>query len=69
MSIERVQGGFTGFDIECDICEQSEYLDFDWDNFLGAISEAKTYGWKVFKNEHDEWMHTCRDCQLKGVPK
>lgn len=53
MTIERTLGGFTGFDIECDICGQSTYLDFGWDDFLNAIAEAKAYGWRIFKNEHN----------------
>lgn len=63
MSIERTMGGFRGFDIECDKCGQSQYLDFDWGNFRGAIAEAKTSGWKIFKDEHEDWIHICRDCQ------
>lgn len=66
MSLERV-GGFTGFDITCDICGESEYLDFGWDNFQGAIAEAKARGWKAYKDEDDEWCHKCQTCQIKEV--
>jgi len=64
MSIERTMGGFMGFDIECDICGQSTYLDYYWDNFQGAIAEAKSCGWKI-KYVNGEWEHICFDCQLK----
>ena len=66
MSIERTMGGFTGFDIDCDKCGQSQYLDYNWDNFQGAIAEAKESGWRIFKDEHEEWIHICRDCQEKS---
>ena len=64
MSIEQTIGGFMGFDIECDICDKSEYLDYGWDNFQGAIAEAKSFGWKI-KHINGEWECTCSDCQKK----
>jgi len=50
-----------GFDIECDICGQSEYLDYSWDNLQGAIAEAKSSGWKIGKKS-GEWTHICSNC-------
>lgn len=64
MTIEQTMGGFMGFDIECDKCGQSEYLDYYWDNFQGAIAEAKSSGWKI-NYVNGEWEHTCLDCQEK----
>lgn len=64
MSIEKTIGGFTGFDIECDSCGQSAYLDCGWDNLQGAIAEAKSSGWKI-KNVNGEWECICLDCQEK----
>lgn len=64
--IERTPGGFTGFDIECDSCGQSTYLDYGWDNFRAAIAEAKSFGWRIeFESISGEWEHTCPDCQDK----
>lgn len=65
MSIEQTMGGFTGFDIECDICGQPEYLDYGWDNLQGAIAEAKSSGWKIRHAGQlsGEWECTCSDCQ------
>lgn len=68
MSIDRVMGGFTGFDIECDICGVTEYLDFDWENFREAVAEAKVRAWKAYKDEDDQWCHKCPDCQKKEKP-
>jgi hypothetical protein len=65
MTIERVMGGFTGFDITCEICDQTEYLDFDWESFREAVAEAKTRGWKAYKDEDGQWCHICWGCQKK----
>lgn len=65
MSIERVMGGFTGFDIECDTCGQVQYLDFDWQHLREAVAEAKRSGWKIYKDEDGEWCHQCQDCQIR----
>lgn len=67
MSIERTMGGFMGFDIECDTCGETEYLDFDWEDFQGAIAEAKQRGWKSYKNKDGEWCHKCLTCQDKAA--
>ena len=64
MSIEKTIGGFTGFDIECDICGQSEYLDYSWDNFQGATVEAASSGWRL-RYIHNIWECVCSDCQEK----
>jgi len=69
MTIERVLGGFTGFDIECDICEITQYLDFDWEEFNAAIAEAKASGWRSYKDEDGEWRHECPECQRKKEGK
>ena len=65
MSIEKVMGGFTGYDITCEICGQTEYLDFDWENFKAAVAEAKERGWKTWKDEDGQWCHICSICQTK----
>lgn len=62
--IEQVRGGFTGFDIECDSCGLSIYLDYYWDNLQGAIAEAKSDGWKI-ERVNDEWRHMCPECRQK----
>ena len=66
MTIEQTQGGFMGFDIECNICGTNEYLDFDWENFRAAVADAKERGWKIYKNEDGEWCHKCPECVKQG---
>lgn len=64
MGIEKTMGGFTGFDIECDHCEETEYLDYDWTNLQGAVSEARSFGWTI-QYIHDEWECVCPECLRK----
>ncbi|MHB8053636.1 MAG: hypothetical protein ACYDH3_00060 [Candidatus Aminicenantales bacterium] len=49
MSIERAPGGFTGFDLICDECGESVYLDYDWNQFKAAVADAKEQGWGIRK--------------------
>jgi hypothetical protein len=65
MTIDKVVGGFTGFDIECDTCGKTQYLDFDWESFREAVAEAKENGWRSYKDEDGEWRHKCPECQRK----
>ncbi len=51
------------WEITCDRCS-TEYLEIDADSFVEAVKELKREGWSVFKNEDDEWTHTCTECGL-----
>jgi hypothetical protein len=68
MSIEKTPGGFTGFDMTCDICGKTIYLDFERDDFIGAIREAKQSGWRITKIA-DDWEHYCPACVDKGLDR
>ena len=65
MTIERT-GIWSGFEITCDICEASEIIDRDHDDFLGAVKEAKELGWKCV-HTGDAWEHYCQACVDKGI--
>jgi len=66
MTIEKVEGGFTGYDITCDNCGESEYLDIEWENpFSAVVAEAKELGWKSVR-VNGEWEHRCPRCQEKS---
>lgn len=55
---------FKNFIITCDVCGDDEGLD-EYD-FFDAVNEAKSNGWKIFK-EQGEWMHKCPSCaELKS---
>ena len=64
MTIERT-GIWSGFKITCNICEASEIIDRDHDDFLGAVRESRTRGWSCVKTG-DEWDHYCPACQEKA---
>ena len=49
--------------ITCDRCS-TEFIEIEVDSFIGAVEELKELGWNVFKNEDDEWTHTCLECGL-----
>ena len=51
------------WDITCDRCS-TEFLEIEADSFMEAVKELKREGWNVFKNEDNEWTHTCLDCGL-----
>lgn len=51
------------WDITCDRCS-TECLEIDADSFVEAVKELKSKGWSVFKNDSDEWTHTCPECGL-----
>ncbi len=63
VSITRVDGGFTGFDLICDECGETVYLDYDWDQFKAAVADAKEMGWKIRKNRDGQWENICPECQ------
>ena len=67
MTIERVMGGFTGFDLECDECEETRYLNWDWEDFNSAVAEAKALGWKAHKDHYGNWNHLCPNCAEKEI--
>lgn len=48
--------------VNCDFCEYQGFFEFGEDEFAGMIEEMKESGWKVFKDENDEWTHKCPDC-------
>ena len=51
------------WEITCDRCS-TEFLEIEVDSFIEAVKELKREGWSVFKNEDDEWTHTCPECGL-----
>jgi ribosomal protein L37AE/L43A len=59
MSTER-QGGVLIF--SCDKC--AEIYEPTTGIFGPAWQEAKTEGWRAFK-QGDVWCHSCPDCSLK----
>lgn len=62
MPIERDKDGF--FSAECSRCGDVEDL-FVSGEFLEAVNEAKSIGWRVFND--GEWKHICPSCQ-EGSP-
>jgi hypothetical protein len=50
----------------CDNCNEeidAEELSFDADRNHKTLWEAaKDRGWRAFKNDDDEWRHSCPDC-------
>jgi hypothetical protein len=49
-------------ELTCDVCCETDYLIGTWQE---CLDEAKSQGWKVFKNSSDEWEHRCRECKEK----
>ena len=67
MSIEKVEGGFTGYDLACDECGDIEYIDVDWDSPWGEVlAEIKARGYKSVK-AGEGWEHLCPSCQKEAV--
>lgn len=56
MSITRDHGEIV---LECDKC--SETIETGEEDFNAAWNEAKTQGWRAYK-EDDEWCHSCPAC-------
>lgn len=63
MSIDRSKGKLT---MICDVCDD-EYSEFDSDDFNDMITDARTDGWSVFKNDDHEWTHWCPDCKKEWI--
>ena len=56
--IRRTNGRWVLF---CDGC--SNYMEFEkWQMFQDVIVEARSLGWKVRKNDEEEWEHFCPSC-------
>ena len=51
------------WEVTCDRCS-TEFLEIEADSFMEVVAELKREGWSVFKNEDDEWTHTCLECGL-----
>ena len=51
------------WDITCDRCS-TEYVEIEADSFIEAVQELKSLGWSIFKNEDNEWTHTCLECGI-----
>lgn len=51
------------FDVTCDSCS-TEYLEVETEDFKAVIREIKLEGWSVFKDDDDEWNHTCPNCGI-----
>jgi hypothetical protein len=47
-------------DWTCDSCDAE--LQTEGDSFREAWDEAKTYGWRSFKDARGEWKHKCVEC-------
>lgn len=41
---------------ECDNCGSEAEFYGTWRE---CVNQAKEIGWKVFKNEHNQWVHMC----------
>ena len=49
---------FSG-DMYCDECDNEEHFE---GAFMECIDEAKSAGWRFWKDIHDQWAHKCPDC-------
>ena len=49
--------------MSCDFCDE-EY-ESNTTDFMEMISEAKSEGWKIFKDERGSWTHKCPKCSRK----
>ena len=46
--------------LECDKCGTED--EFDGDTFQEAWADAKADGWRAYKDDSDEWCHSCPNC-------
>ena len=46
----------------CDSCGENE-IEISSHDFNEAWEEAKSEGWRCFKNDDDEWEHRCPECR------
>lgn len=44
-------------------CQVEKEFEGDWQ---ACIAQAKRTGWKISKNDHNEWYHKCPGCSVKG---
>jgi len=51
------------YEATCDHCS-TEYEDLETSDFLEAIRLLKELGWYIFKDEEDEWNHSCPNCGM-----
>jgi hypothetical protein len=58
MTVERQHGMILFI---CDNC--GEDFDSDTDEFMEAVTALKDEGWKIAKNEDDDWVHFCPGCK------
>lgn len=51
--------------LECDrrTCYVQEEFEGDWNS---CIAQAKKRGWKISKDDHNEWYHKCPVCSVQG---
>lgn len=63
MTINRVLGGFRGYDIYCDKCNREGYIDIEWDAPLREVlAGAEDKGWQIVR-VNGEWKHRCLSCR------
>ena len=52
--------------IHCDICDDTDVADGEWNE---CIATLKTKGWRIYKDEHNEWQHECPACVKGPTPE
>lgn len=66
--IERQYGKIS---LICDTCGDYFGDDYTSDEFRDLLNDAKSDGWRTFRNDHEEWEHKCGVCmeeQRYGTP-
>lgn len=52
--------GMLTFVANCEDCPEQHVTDED--DFFSALAEIKREGWRVTKDETDNWIHLCPNC-------
>jgi len=55
---DRYEGLLT---VECDKCSAAGE-EYDGGTFQEAWADAKADGWRAWKDDADEWCHSCPNC-------
>jgi len=59
--IEKVDGVYLLF---CDCCDEA--ADEDFEEWIHAVEEKDSLGWKSIKDKSRGWMDVCPECQKEG---
>jgi len=59
--IDKTHCQLFGFDMYCDKCDETVFWNFEHEEFLEMIREAKSVGWTT-KKVGNEWEHYCPEC-------